>query len=84
MEKENKLRTFFTNELTWIGGIIVVCFTVFETVIVPINVIQVQLADTQSDIKALNKNINQMVASLDNENDRLTVLETEVKPLLQK
>lgn len=79
MEKENMVRAIFNSEITWIISIIGFVWTVVVTIILPINTIQTQLAQIQSDNKTSQKNYVQLVTLNQDLDKRITVLETITK-----
>lgn len=79
---ESFIRSVLNNEITWIAFIVGFVWAIVSTVILPINSIQIQLAQIQVDIKTSQKNYTILTTAQSILGDRITILETEIKPLL--
>lgn len=76
MEKqENIVRTVLKNEVTWILGILVAGWGVVTQIILPISVIQTQLAQIQQNQQDGKKFQQQITTIDDGFNSRISVLE---------
>lgn len=50
-KEQNLFQQFFRNELTWLGMIIIAIWAFVQTVVIPINNLQIQLAQIQQQLK---------------------------------
>lgn len=79
MDNENTIRKVLKHEITWAIMLIGAVWTIVSTIILPINTIQNQLAQLQTDIKQTKKDYNTAMEEHIALKSRLDILETEFK-----
>jgi hypothetical protein len=80
--EENLMRKILQNEWSWLVGIILAVMGFVNTIILPIQKMQIQLSQIQLDITQFKVDIQQATTQDSLLQSRVDILETEIKPLL--
>ena len=81
-KEENIVRKILKNEITWVFFLLTGGWVIVSTIILPINTIQTQLAQIQTNISDSKTNVIQLQTEYNDLDNRVSVLEQEVKNLL--
>lgn len=74
--EDNVLRRFFKNELTWVGTVVVVFWQIIVQIVIPLNIMQVQLAQINASIATL-QGLNAQITK--NSNDIIRLIADDPK-----
>lgn len=84
MEKEQTVfQSFFRSELTWLGMILFAGWGVVTQIVIPLSVVQTQLAQIQSNLSDFKKSNQSILATDDQFNSRISVLEAEMVKIMK-
>lgn len=81
---QSLIRVVLKNEITWIIAIITMVLGFVNTVILPIQKMQLQLTQIQTDIAQGKQDYQAIIVSESKLKSRLDIVETEIKPFINK
>lgn len=82
MEKQQNLfQTFFRNELTWLGMVILAIWGFVTSVVLPLQKLQIQVAQIQTQLKSQSDTYNSFSQSVQNISTKQQLDEQEISQL---
>lgn len=84
MNEDNTIRKILRNEITWVVFTFGFLWGVVNTVVLPLQKLQIQLAQVQVDLTSQNKKYDTLTNALNLIGNRTSVLESEVNNILKK
>ena len=82
--EKNLIKEIFHNELVWLATIILAVWGFVTTVVLPLQRVEIGLAQMESDTIELKKNYSQALAEHQSLTHRMDVVETEIKPFIKQ
>lgn len=83
-KQDSTIRAMLKNDYILVAGIVAIVMSFVTTIILPLQRVQIQLAQIQTEIIQTNTDYQTVIAGQASLSNRVTVLETEVNPLLNK
>lgn len=80
---QSAIRAVLRNEFTWIIFIIGLVYGTVSTIILPLQELQINMKQMQVTLLELNSNNKNILLAKQELDTRLSILETEVRPLLK-
>ena len=84
MNKENIIRQILRNEVTWVITFVSITIGFFNMVVIPLNKVQIQLTQIQTDLADTKKNYQTALMEHQELRSRVDVIETKLNPLVKK
>lgn len=78
INQQNIIRTVLRNEITWVITFVGITIGFFNLVVIPLNRVQLQLTQIQSDVADTRLNHERSLAEIQKLTSRLDILETKV------